>query len=40
MENVLASRYASRTMVDLWTPEAKIVMERELWIAVLEAQQE
>jgi len=40
MENVLASRYASRPMVDLWTPEAKVVMERELWIAVLEAQQE
>ncbi|MEC9000120.1 MAG: adenylosuccinate lyase [Actinomycetota bacterium] len=38
MENVLASRYASRTMVDLWTPEAKVVMERELWIAVMEAQ--
>ncbi len=40
MENVLASRYASQPMVDLWTPEAKVVMERELWIAVLEAQQE
>ena len=40
MENVLASRYASRTMIDLWTPEVKVVMERELWIAVLEAQQE
>ena len=40
MDNVLASRYASRPMVDLWTPEAKVVMERELWIAVLEAQQE
>jgi len=38
MENVLASRYASRPMVDLWTPEAKVVMERELWIAVMEAQ--
>jgi len=38
MENVLAGRYASRPMVDLWTPEAKVVMERELWIAVMEAQ--
>ena len=38
MENVLASRYASRPMVDLWSPEAKVVMERELWIAVMEAQ--
>jgi len=27
-------------MADLWTPEAKVVMEREFWIAVLEAQQE
>ena len=40
MENVLASRYASRPMVDLWSPEAKVVMERELWIAVMEAQRE
>ena len=40
MENVLASRYASRPMVDLWLPEAKVVMERELWIAVMEAQRE
>ena len=38
MENVLASRYASRPMVGLWTAEAKVVMERELWIAVMEAQ--
>ena len=40
MENVLASRYASRPMVDLWLPETKVVMERELWIAVMEAQRE
>ena len=40
MENVLASRYASRPMVDLWSPEAKVVMEREFWIAVMEAQRE
>ena len=40
MENVLASRYASRPMVDLWSREAKVVMERELWIAVMEAQRE
>ena len=40
MENVLASRYASRSMVDLWSPESKVVMERELWIAVMEAQRE
>jgi len=40
MENVLASRYASRPMVGLWTAEAKVVMERELWIAVMEAQRQ
>ena len=40
MENVLASRYASRPMVGLWPAEAKVVMERELWIAVMEAQRQ
>jgi len=24
MENVLASRYASRPMAELWSPEAKV----------------
>jgi adenylosuccinate lyase len=38
--NVLAGRYASAQMVDIWSPEAKIVLERELWIAVLRAQRE
>ncbi len=38
MENVLASRYASRPMADIWSAEAKVVMERELWVAVMEAQ--
>lgn len=36
--NVLASRYASAAMVDIWSPTAKIVMERELWLAVAAAQ--
>jgi adenylosuccinate lyase len=36
--NVLASRYASGPMVDLWSPTAKVVLERHLWLAVLEAQ--
>ena len=40
IQNVLASRYASRPMAELWSPEAKVVMERELWIAVMEAQRE
>jgi adenylosuccinate lyase len=36
--NVLAQRYASAAMRELWSPEHKIVLERRLWIAVLEAQ--
>ena len=38
--NVLAARYASTDMVRLWSPEHKIVLERELWLAVLEAQRD
>ncbi len=38
--NVLASRYASAEMVAIWSPEAKIVAERRLWLAVLRAQKE
>ena len=38
--NVLAGRYASADMIGIWSPEAKIVLERELWIAVLRAQGE
>ncbi len=38
--NVLANRYASAEMVAIWTPEAKIVAERRLWLAVLRAQTE
>ena len=38
--NVLANRYASDDMVAIWSPEAKIVAERRLWIAVLRAQAE
>ena len=38
LPNVLAGRYASADMVGIWSPEAKIVLERELWIAVLRAQ--
>jgi adenylosuccinate lyase len=36
--NVLANRYASPEMVAIWSPEAKIVAERRLWLAVLRAQ--
>ena len=38
--NVLAGRYASEAMVDIWSPEAKIVQERRLWLAVARAQVE
>jgi adenylosuccinate lyase len=38
--NVLASRYASLSMAQLWSPEHKIVLERRLWVAVLKAQNE
>lgn len=36
--NVLAARYASPQMRKLWSPEQKVVLERELWLAVLRAQ--
>jgi adenylosuccinate lyase len=38
--NVLASRYASPELVTLWSAEHKIVLERQLWLAVLRAQRE
>ncbi len=36
--NVLATRYASPEMVDLWSAQTKVILERRLWIAVLRAQ--
>jgi adenylosuccinate lyase len=38
--NVLASRYASSELTDLWDPAAKVRAERRLWLAVLTAQAE
>ncbi|HLM29224.1 MAG TPA: adenylosuccinate lyase, partial [Acidimicrobiales bacterium] len=38
LPDVLASRYASQPMVDLWSAERKVRLERELWIAVMQAQ--
>lgn len=38
--NVLASRYASPAMRQLWSAEGRIVLERELWIAVMKAQRD
>ena len=40
ISDVLASRYASAEMARLWSPEHKIVLERQLWIAVLRAQRD
>ncbi|GAA3636993.1 adenylosuccinate lyase [Lentzea atacamensis] len=36
--NVLAGRYASTSLATLWSAEHKIVLERQLWLAVLQAQ--
>ena len=38
--NVLAGRYASTSMAQIWSPNNKIVLERQLWIAVLRAQKD
>ena len=38
--NVLAQRYASPAMATLFSPEHKVVLERQLWLAVLTAQQD
>lgn len=38
--NVLAERYASTSMKKIWSPEGRIILERELWIAVMKAQKE
>jgi adenylosuccinate lyase len=38
--NVLAGRYAGADLVEIWSPEHKVVLERQLWIAVLKAQRD
>ena len=38
--DVLATRYASAPMALLWSPEHKVVLERRLWLSVLEAQRD
>ena len=40
ISNVLASRYASADLTSIWSSSAKIVLERQLWIAVLKAQRD
>lgn len=36
--NVLAERYASQAIRNIWSAEGRIVLEREFWIAVMKAQ--
>ena len=38
--NVLATRYAGADLAEIWSPEHKIRLERQLWIAVLRAQRD
>lgn len=38
--NVLAGRYASTELAVLWSPEQKVKLERQLWLAVLRAQKD
>jgi adenylosuccinate lyase len=38
--NVLATRYAAADLAGIWSPEHKIVLERQLWIAVMKAQKD
>jgi adenylosuccinate lyase len=38
--NVLADRYASSAMRELWSPRNKVRLERHLWLAVLRAQRQ
>jgi adenylosuccinate lyase len=38
--NVLAERYASRAMKDVWSTRGKVQLERDFWIAVMKAQRD
>ena len=38
--NVLAERYATDAIKNIWSAEGKILLERNLWIAVMKAQKE
>jgi adenylosuccinate lyase len=38
--NVLANRYASAAMREIWSAESKIISERRLWLAVLAVQRD
>ncbi len=38
--NVLAERYATTPMKAIWSPEGKVQLERELWVAVMKGQRD
>ena len=38
--NILAERYASSEIKSIWSAEGRVVLERELWIAVMIAQKQ
>ncbi|HQL20582.1 MAG TPA: lyase family protein, partial [Opitutaceae bacterium] len=38
--NVLAERYASLAMKDIWSQHGRILLERDFWIAVMKAQRD
>lgn len=40
INNILAERYATKAMTDIWSIEGKIVLEREFWIAVMKGQRD
>ena len=40
ISNVLSTRYASPDMAEIWSPEHKIILERQLWIVVMKAQKD
>ena len=40
IENVLAQRYAGNEIKKIWSGEGKVILERELWIAVMKSQKE
>ena len=36
--DILASRYASSEISEIWSPKGKVLLEREFWIVVMKAQ--
>ncbi len=38
--NVLAQRYATPAMREIWSPRGRVLLERDFWIAVLKAQRD